>query len=276
MLAGQDVEVELGHPAPEECSVVAQPVPEVAGRPQQFQHSEAGGSDWRGNRVGEQIGPGALTQHRHQLPAPRDVATAGASQCLAECPADGVDPAHHTVVLMGPPAVGPHDAHGVGVVDHHQRVIPVSEVADLGQGCQVAIHREHAVCDDKAIARVGAFLQRLFQLRHITVCVAEPACLAKPDAVDDAGVVERVGDHRVALVHERLEDAAIRVEAGRVENGVLGAEKVGQRRLQLLVHLLGAADEADRGHPVAPAVEGLPGSREDGRVVGEAKVVVCA
>ena len=47
-------------------------------------------------------------------------------------------------------------------------------------------------------------------------------------------------------------------------------------RLELLVHLLGAADEADGGHAVAPAVQRLVGGGDDLGVVGEAEVVVGA
>ena len=52
--------------------------------------------------------------------------------------------------------------------------------------------------------------------------------------------------------------------------------KRGEPRLQLLVHLLRAADEADGGHAVAPAVQGLVGGGDDLGVVGEAEVVVGA
>ena len=47
----------------------------------------------------------------------------------------------------------------------------------------------------------------------------------------------------------------------RIEDGVLGAEELREGRLELLVQLLGAADEADAGHAVAPAVERLVGGR---------------
>ena len=50
-----------------------------------------------------------------------------------------------------------------------------------------------------------------------------PLRLAQPDAVDDAGVVERIGDDRVLLIQQRLEQAAVGIEAGGVEDRVLGA-----------------------------------------------------
>ena len=56
----------------------------------------------------------------------------------------------------------------------------------------------------------------------------------------------------------------------------LGAEELAEPPLQLDVDLLRAADEAHRGHPVAPAVERLVGGGDHRRVVGEAEVVVGA
>ncbi len=54
---------------------------------------------------------------------------------------------------------------------------------------------------------------------------------------------------------QRLEQAAVGVEAGGVEDRVLGAEECRQPPLELAVHGLRAADEAHRGHAVAVAVE---------------------
>ncbi len=46
------------------------------------------------------------------------------------------------------------------------------------------------------------------------------------------------------------------------------------RRFELLVDVLGAADEADGGEAVAVVALGLFGRLDDGRVIGEAEVVV--
>ena len=47
-------------------------------------------------------------------------------------------------------------------------------------------------------------------------------------------------------------------------------------RFELLVHVLGAADEADRGQAVAVALQAVVGGRDDVGMVGEAEVVVGA
>ncbi len=87
---------------------------------------------------------------------------------------------------------------------------------------------------------------------------------------------ERVRNDGVLFAEQRLEQAAIGVEAGAVEDRVLHAEKAGNARLQLLVLLLRAADEADRRHAVAIAVERPLGRIAKLLAVGEAEIIVGA
>src|SRR5690606_2935039 len=95
-------------------------------------------------------------------------------------------------------------------------------------------------------------------------------------AVDDRGVVERVGDDRVLLAQQRLEQPAVGIEAGGVEDRVLGAEEIGDGLLELLVQVLGAADEAHRGHAEAVRVQRFLRRLDHRRMVGQAQVVVGA
>ncbi len=84
-----------------------------------------------------------------------------------------------------------------------------------------------------------------------------PLRLAEPDAVDDAGMVELVGDDRVFRLKQDLEHAAIRVPAGGVKNGLLGPEKRAEFCLQILVQGLRAADESHRREAVTPFIQCL-------------------
>ena len=99
---------------------------------------------------------------------------------------------------------------------------------------------------------------------------------AEADAVDDGGVVEGIGDDGILFGEEGLEDTAVGVEAGGVEDGVLGAEELGDLLLKLLVEVLAAADEADGSHAEAAGVHALLGGGDELGVVGEAEVVVGA
>ena len=89
-------------------------------------------------------------------------------------------------------------------------------------------------------------------------------------------MIERIGDNRVVGGQERLEYAAVGVEAGGVEDCVLGLEEVRYGFLQPLVDVLGAADEADGAHSVAPLLHRRLRGLDEPRVVGQAEVVVGA
>ena len=122
----------------------------------------------------------------------------------------------------------------------------------------------------------GRLLEARAELVEVAVRVAQPLRLAEPDPVDDRGVVERVGDDGVVGAEQRLEQAAVRVEARAEEDRVLGAEELREALLELLVERLRAADEAHRGHAEAPPLERLARRLDHGRMVGEPEVVVGA
>ena len=62
--------------------------------------------------------------------AARDVAAARAAERLAERAGDDVDALDHAVVLGRAAAAGADEADRVRVVDHHQRVVALGELAD--------------------------------------------------------------------------------------------------------------------------------------------------
>ena len=161
-------------------------------------------------------------------------------------------------------------------VDHHQRVVFVGERADLFQLGDMAVHREHAVGDDEPEAGVRRRFQAGLQFVHVGVGVAVALRLAQPHAVDDRGVVERIGNDGVALVQQRLEHAAVGVETGGEQDGVVLVEMRGDLALQRAMLVLRAADEAHRGHAEAVGVERLARRRDHLGMIGEAEIVVGA
>ena len=168
------------------------------------------------------------------------------------------------------------ESDGVRIVHHDERVVLVGEVADRFQIGEDPVHGEDAVGGNEPDA--GAFRLREpgRQIRHVVVGVAQPLRLGQPHAVDDAGVIERVADHRVGFVEHRFEQSAVRVEARRIKDGVFRAEEARDPRLQLLVHVLRSADEADRSHPVTMPIERGLRCLDDARVVGQSQIVVRA
>ena len=174
-------------------------------------------------------------------------------------------------------AAGLADKAGrVAVVDHHHRAVLVGQIADGLERRDVAVHREHAVGRDELDAAILGELELATQIVEIEVLVAEALGLREPDAVDDAGVVEGVGDDRVFFAEDGLEQTAVCVKAGGVQDGVFGAEERRDLRLQRLVDVLRAADEAHAGQTETVAVHRVfCGLNQLGRV-GETEVIIGA
>ena len=85
-----------------------------------------------------------------------------------------------------------------------------------------------------------------------------------------------VGNDRVLLAEQRFEHAAIGVETGGEQDGVVHAQKGGELLLQRQMKVLRAADEPHRGHAEAMAVERGFGGGDQARMIGEAEVIVGA
>ena len=276
MHARPDVEAGGGHGVPEVGGVLRQPVAQVRRFVQSFQHRQAGRGQRRRQRVAEQVRPRALPEQLHDRPARRREPAGRAAERLAERAGDDVDLAQHAAVLDRAAAGGADEAGGVRVVHHHQRVVRARQLDDAVQRGDVAVHGEHAVGGDQPQPRAGGLLQLRLQVVHVGVRVAVAGRLAQADAVDDRRVVERVGEHRVAFLQQRLEQAAVGVEAGGVEDGVVGAQKARQRLLQPLVQVLRAADEAHGRQPEAVRAQRLGRRVDHRRIAGQSQVVVGA
>jgi hypothetical protein len=225
---------------------------------------------WRTNTAGSAVQP------LHDLLAPGRVAAGGPAQGFAQGAGDDVHPAHDAAMFVGAAPILAHEAHGVGIVDHDQGVVPVGQVADGLQVGDAAVHGEDAVGDDEPVAAIRGIFQLRFQIGHVVIGIAEPFGLAQPHPVDDGGMVQGVADDRVLGAEQGFEEAAVGVEAGAVQDGVLGSQKFGQAALKLLVHVLGAADETHGGQAVAVAVQGLVRGFDEALVAGQAKIVVGA
>jgi hypothetical protein len=142
-----------------------------------------------------------------------DVAARRAAQRLAERAGDDVDAVSDPEEL-GCARTGRSDkAHRVRVVDHHERVVAVGQVADLVQRRKVTVHREDAVGDNEPAPGAAGGLKLHLEVCHVPVEIAQAFCFAQPNAVDDRRVVERVRDDHVLCAEQHLEHAAIGVEA---------------------------------------------------------------
>jgi hypothetical protein len=121
------------------------------------------------------------------------------------------------------------EARGMGIVDHHQSVVAPRKLGDAVEGRDIAVHAEDAVGGDEPRAGILRGLQLRLQILHIGMAIAVALGLAEADAVDDGGMVEGVADDRILLLQQGLEEPAIGIEAGGIEDGIPHAEEAGDR-----------------------------------------------
>ena len=207
--------------------------------------------------VGKEIGARTLAQQRDHFLLRGGIAAARPAQRLAQRAGGDVHPVHAAAEFMRAAPGRAEEAGGVAIVEMDDRAVFLGQVADLVEPGDIAVHREHAVGGDhlEARARGVGGLKLCLQVRHVVVLVAIALRLAEPHAVDDAGVVELVGNDRVFGAQQHFEQAPVGIEAGRVEDRVLEAEEPAEARFGFLVQVLRAADEAHRRHAVAMGVE---------------------
>ena len=77
-------------------------------------------------------------------------------------------------------------------------------------------------------------------------------------------------------IQKRFEQAAVGIEAGRVKYGVFFFQETRQGAFELLVQILRAADEPNRGKPVAESLQAIRRCLDNGRMIGQAQVIVGA
>ena len=112
-----------------------------------------------------------------------------------------------------------HEAHGVAVIHHHQGAVFLRQVADALEVGDKAVHGKDAVCGDQLDTAILGLLQLGLQVLHAVVLVAETLGFAQADPIDDAGMIELIGDHRVFRGKKGLKQASVGVKAGRVKDG---------------------------------------------------------
>ena len=177
---------------------------------------------------------------------------------------------------MGSSAVLAHESDRMRIIHHHHGAIFFSEVADLGQFRDVAVHRENAVGRDHLETRIRGLFEFLLKVAHVTVLVTKPLAFAETDAVDHARVIQFVGDDRVLFSEERLEESTVRIEARCVENRVLGSQEFTELLFKFLMDALRSADESHRRQTESPFLESLVSGFDDFRVIRQPEIVVRA
>ncbi|KAF1792231.1 hypothetical protein GQ600_13683 [Phytophthora cactorum] len=203
------------------------------------------GADYRRTqRVGEEVRARTLTQQVHDLLAAGSVSARAATKSLAQSRVDHVHLTGDAAVFVTAASSRTEEARGVALVKEELGVVLLGQRRNLLQRRDITVHAEDAIGGDESRAAVLRVLELLLQVLHVHVLEAMTLGLAEPDAVDDAGVVELIGEYGVFLVEHSLEETSIGVKARRVQDGVLSAVEGRDGVFQLLVDVLRAADEA--------------------------------
>jgi hypothetical protein len=164
----------------------------------------------------------------------------------------------------------------VRVVHHDERAIALGKLHDGVEGRHIAIHGEHPVGRDQPMPGTLRLAQFRLEVGHVPIRVAHTGGLAQPYAVDDARMIELVGDDGVVRAEQRLEQTTVRVEAGAVQDRVFSSEKMRDTAFEFLVDFGGAADEAYRGHAEPPAIKSLLRGGDHGWVISKPEIVIGA
>ena len=139
------------------------------------------------------------------------------------------------------------------VIDHHHRVVLVGQLANRRKIRNGAVHGENPVGGNQTKSGGLCFLKFDLQVFDRIVLVAKTLRLAEPYSVDDARVVELVGDDRILGPENRLEKPTVGIPTGVVEDRIFESEEIAELFFKLLVDGLRTADETYRSHPVSPS-----------------------
>ena len=174
MLARQKVETGVAHSGAEAFGIVEQAGAQIVAPGHHVECLQRGPGNRRRDRVGEKIGPRTLAQHVDDFLARCGEPAHRAAQRLAQRAGDDVDLAQNAAMFRRAAPLCAHEAVGVAIIDHGQRIILFRQAHDLGKVGDIAIHREHTVGHHQDMARaIGAGLfQARLQLVHVGIGIA--------------------------------------------------------------------------------------------------------
>src|SRR5258707_3430893 len=111
-------------------------------------------------------------------------------------------PVNVEVVSSAAPVAAEH-AGRVRVINHHDGAVFLGQITQRRQRANVAVHGKHAVGDQQLVARLdGNFLQQFLGVDRVFVAKDLDLGAGETRAVDDAVVVQLVGDDEVCLAQD--------------------------------------------------------------------------
>ena len=169
-------------------------------------------------------------------------------------------------------------ADRVDLVEIGERAVGFGDVADLGDGRDVAVHGiDRLEGHELGPCRVD-HPQLAVEILRVVVAEDVPLGAGGLDAFDHRGMVLGIRQHDAArqLAGQRAQRRPVRDVAGGEEQGRLLAVEVGELLLQKHVVMVGAGNVAGTASPGAAAVERLVHGVEHDRVLAHPKIVVGA
>src|SRR6185437_393374 len=131
-------------------------------------------------------------------------------------------------------------------------------------------------CNDDAASGVLRRFKLYFQVLHRIVFVPETTRLAKPDPIDDGGMVQLIRDDSVLFSEQRFENSAVGIESRGIEDGIFHTEEGRQFPFELAMNILRSANEAYAAHAVSPDIDGLFGRLRDFGMRRQTEIIVGA
>ena len=111
------------------------------------------------------------------------------------------------------------------------RVDRLAEIGELGNGARSpSIEKTVSVTTNRR--RAGVDASSSLEVQNVVVPVHRDVRLRQPAPVDDARVVQFVGEDDVTFARERVQRADVRQVSGREQHGVLGRLECGERMLR--------------------------------------------
>ena len=195
-LAEAGVESERFEPFLEEPRVLPEPIDDLRFLLQHVDRGDAGGGDRRRMRRREQERTRAMIEKLDQRLAARDVPAERADR-LRQRPDLNVHAAVHPEMIdRAAPVLAEHPA-GVRIVHHHDAPELFGQRAQLGHHPDIAVHAEDTVGDEQLALVRRQLLQDFARGGRILVRKHFDRRPAQTAAVDDARVIQLVGDDDV-------------------------------------------------------------------------------
>ena len=167
---------------------------------------------------------------------------------------------------------------GVTVVHGHNRIRIARDLQQVRELRNASLHAEHTVGPDHATSRAGVRGQLLAKVVQVAVAIhargAPGDRLRQPDAVDDAGVVQRIAHHEVTFAHDAMRQSLVGGPRRHVAHGRFRADKSRQRLLELPMDGERAADETHRTGAGTELVQAVDPGLHHTRLVAQPEIVV--